>query len=235
MSSGMFPTEQHDFAQLARDWKGIKPRFDAAKSQLNSQAAAGDAASWGDVMGKYRTHEGYRGRVFDQIPQGNLFAQEKIPVISHAPAVAEKMRARGAGTTREYRVHMVGGEPVEGLSVPRFPTHNPIDILREKSKANDAATWLRGQISKLPEAHSGIPYNVDVAPIEGGGYKIIEMNPGNASGIIPKTPFGGQHMYKHMTGRYTPEMAALRGLGLGAVGAGATAGGMALHRHLSED
>lgn len=166
----------------------------------------------------------------------NLMVQEKIPIKMHTKQVAKEMKRIGDFPgTKEYRVHMIGGEPVKGLSTPRYYTGNPLTFGKEYIDAQRAAEWSKKQLSKLPAKYRGVPMALDIAPLEGGGYKVLEMNPGMASGMIEVNPIGGQHLYKHLTGRYTPEMSALRGLGLGTAGAGLTAGGQAIAKRFSNE
>jgi hypothetical protein len=231
----MFPTENHDLAKLYKDWRGLRPEFERDNASLIADIVAGKGVNPNRVISKHRTNAAYRGRVFEGLPQDNLMAQERINIQNHSPRIAKKMIAQGNAPTKEFRVHSYGGEVVPGLSVPRYYTGNPLDMMVGRGEAADASKWFQEQIRKLPKEHQGIPYAADIAPVEGGGFRVVELNPGGRSGVIPNIPGGGQRLYKHLTGRYTPEMSAFRGLGLGAAGAGATAGGMALHRHFNED
>lgn len=228
-SAGKFPTEKSDFAELYRQWKTLLPTYQKMEAEVRAAQAAGKSVDVNKPVYAVRGRRGYAGRVFEDLNSDNLFVQEKIPIQQHSKAVAKRMKRRGDFPgTKEYRVHLIGGEPVKGLSTPRYYSGNPINAVAESLNARRAASWAREQVSKLPKDIRGIPFAMDVAPLEGGGYKILEMNPGMASGMVEVTPFGGQHLYKHLTGRYTPEMSALRGLGIGGAAAGLTAGGQAL-------
>ena len=72
---------------------------------------------------------------------------------------------------------------------------------------------------------------VDVAPLEGGGYKVIELNTGSDSGVL-ESGFNTPLMGRPLTGRSTPAFAAAGGLLAGGVAAGATGAGQALVKHV---
>jgi hypothetical protein len=229
-SSGMFPTDKSDFVKLYRDWGKMRPEYKAHQARVERAVATGKGTNANEAAEKYRKQEGYSGRVFDPEFLNDLMVQEKINIQKHAPEVASRMRATGAGPTKEFRIHSMGGEIIPGLSSPRYFTGAVKDLVTEHPAANAAGRWFQKKVlSRLPKEYQGIPMAADIAPIEGGGYRVVELNPEFRSGVLMKTPFGGQHVYKHMTGRYTPEMSAIRGLGLGGLGAGAVAGGQAVY------
>jgi hypothetical protein len=206
-SAGKFPTEKSDFAELAQQWEGLRPTYLKNEEAVRAAQAAGKAVDVNKAVWAVRGQKGYAGRVFDDLSKKNLMVQEKIPIKMHSKQVAKEMKRIGDFPgTKEYRVHMIGGEPVKGLSTPRYYTGNPVTFTREYMDAQNAATWGKKELSRLPAKYRGVPMALDVAPLEGGGYKILEMNPGMASGMIEVNPIGGQHLYKHLTGRYTPEM-----------------------------
>lgn len=233
-SSGKFPTHKSDFVKLYRDWEKLRPKYLEMDAKVKADQAAGKAVDVNKAVYAVRGRRGYAGRVFDDLRNKNLFVQEKIPIQSHSEAVAKRMKERGDFPgTKEYRVHMIGGEPISGLSTPRYYSGNPFSAVRESLAARRAANWAREQFARMPQKYQGVPMALDIAPLEGGGYKMLEMNPGMASGMTEVTPFGGQNLYKHLTGRYTPEVSAARGLALGGAAAGLTAGGQAIHRNVT--
>lgn len=201
-SSGVFPTHKTDLVTARKQWK-----------QLEKEAPVylDDAA-----IRELRKRPGYEGRVIDELLDEGAIIQEMLPIQRHAKGVASKMREKGFGPTKEYRVHVVGGRAVPSMAVPRYPT----DILRmvpEYFKARQAARWAQKHvIDKLPQQQREIAYGMDIAPLVGKGkkdFRVIEMNPGGLSGLLDVPITGNPALYRAVTGRSTPAMAGLAGLG----------------------
>lgn len=207
-SGGLFASEEQDLYRSYRDWRKMRAKYFKTQAETERALAQGKDVDPNAAVYAHRDTPGYEGRVFEDLTGKGTMVQAKVPV---------------AG---EYRVHMVGGKAVPFTSANRFGD-KAISIPSWKSER--AAKWLEKQLQNLPAKYRGIPLAADIAPLEGGGYKVIEMNPTMASGMMQYMPMSGQSMYKHLTGRYTPEMSAIRGLGLGGLAAGATAGGQAIY------
>lgn len=218
-SAGIFASEEHDLFTSYKDWKKLRPEYRKTQADTEKAIAAGKEMDPNTAVYKHRSTPGYEGRIFEDLSGRGTMVQAKAPLIVDNKGLENEI-------PREYRVHIVGGKAVPFTGTKRYgPTAGVPSISGRR-----AAKWLEKHIQSLPEKYQGIPFAADVAALEGGGHKVVELNPTMASGIMGSIPFSGQNMYKHMTGRYTPEMSAIRGLGLGAVGAGVTAGGQALHR-----
>ena len=221
-SSGVFPTEKTDLVKEHDLWSNkLKKQFDfemEASPEMNP------------VMEKFRKMEGFKGQTIDEMMLDNAIIQERLPLEQWTGRTAEKMRAAGQAPSKEYRLHVVGGKVIPSLATPRYYPKDPRMIL-EFLKARKAAKWAqKNVIDKLPTDERSLSYALDVAPIQGGGFKVIETNPGAGSGLLDpaKNPFAQHHLHRAITGRHTKPMAAAIGLGtgLGTAGAGYAAKGM---------
>lgn len=209
-SSGVFPTEATDMAAAYAKWKEMKPEF---------KRLARESSTINRVIEKFRGRPGYEGRVVDEMLRGNAIVQEKLLLEKFGPRVAKYMKSKGYGPTRESRVHVVGGQVIPSLAMPRYPTPG---ALLDYARARKAARWVQENVvKKLPVARQGVSMGVDVAPLRGGGYKIIELNVGGQSGLLDN-PVGSHLLHKAVTGRYAkPVAGVLAGAGAaGGVGAG---------------
>lgn len=210
-SSGVFPTEGTDLAKAYKQWRAMRPEFQ------REMAASPQAAN--PVIERFRARPGYEGRVIDEALRDNVIVQQKLDLQRFGPRVSRYMRAKGHGPTREFRVHVVGGRAIPEMAMPRYPTPAAlVDML----KARKAARWAQKNVlDKLPETHRGMSMGMDVAPLRGGDYRVIETNLGGGSGLLDN-PYTSQMLHKAITGQFTRPAAAVLG-GAGAAG-GAGAG-----------
>jgi hypothetical protein len=175
------------------------------------------------VIEKYRSMPGYEGRVIDEMLKGNVIFQEKLPLMRFDKRTADAMKRKGYGPTREFRVHVVGGKAVPSMATPRYPGFSP-ELVVDALKARKAARWAQKNVlDKLPEAQRGMSMGMDVAPLKGGGYKVIELNTGGSSGLLDTVPGMSHQLHKAVTGRYSKPAAGMiaGAAGVGGVGAGA--------------
>lgn len=209
-SSGVFPTEKTDLVKSYEQWRGMRPEF---------QRLAKGTPKINEVIEKFRTRPGYEGRVVDEALRDNVILQEKLDLERFGPRLSKYMKSKGYGPTREFRVHVLGGKAVPSMAMPRYPT--PAALL-DYVRARKAAKWAQKNVlDKLPESHRAMAMGMDVAPIRGGGYRVIETNTGGASGLLDN-PITTHQLHKAVTGRYSkPAAGVLAGAGaVGGAGAG---------------
>lgn len=213
-SSGVFPTASTDLSASHAAWQKMRPEF------VGALGAKGALPS--DVVKQFRQRPGFEGRVVEEMLNRNAIFQEKLPLKQFSPRVMKKMEARGLAPSEEYRVHVVGGRAVPSLAMPRFFS-SPWDTLPRLVRARRAAKWTQKNVlDKLPAKQRNMSYGMDVAPLKGGGYGVIEMNPGGGSGLLDYPLIGNPLLHRAVTGRHTPAFAAAMGLGTAGVGAGLT-------------
>lgn len=215
-SSGVFPTGETDLAKAYGAWKKMRPEYQRAVARVEESLSDVDINK---VVEQFRKRPGFEGRLIDELLHKNVIFQEKLPLQYFSPQVAKKMVARGRHPAREYRVHVVGGKAIPSLARPRFYS-SPLGVVPEIIRARRAARWAqKNVIDKLTGSAREIGYGMDIAPLKGGGFKVIELNPGGASGLLDYPLIGNPLLHKAVTGRHTRGIASL--LGLGGVGAGA--------------
>lgn len=216
-SSGKFPGGKTDLMAAHKQWLKMRPEYRKAVAEIEESVTDSDINK---VIEAFRTRPGFEGRVIDELLHKNVIFQEKLPLQQFSPRLAKKMEARGLAPTKEYRIHSIGGKAIPSMSTPRYYS-GPISSLIESIKARRAAKWLQKNVlDKMTGSEKELAYGMDVAPLKGGGYKIIEMNPGGRSGLLESHPLMPHLLHKAVTGRYSPVAAGVLGLG----GAGAATG-----------
>lgn len=148
----------------------------------------------------------------------SVMVQEKLPLEQGTWLDRQFAKVRGLPSTKEVRVHVMNGAVVPDLSVARFsPTMHALD----RDKIEGANEYARGLMGKLPEGLREGTFAMDVAPLVGGGYKLIESNPGYRSGFLSagNNPLIGPQSHKAFTGQHSKLVSGI-GAGLGAAGAG---------------
>jgi len=155
-----------------------------------------------------KTAPGYKGRLVDEMLANNAIFQRKVPI-----------KAMPSGVGHEYRVHVVGGRAVPSMTVPWVQPQSLLDRLSQKFMARRVTRWAQKQIDLLPEKYKGISMGMDVVPLQGGGFRALELNPGGQSGFLD-FPGSAHKLYRAVTGRSTPEIALNRAVqaGLGTAG-----------------
>lgn len=151
----------------------------------------------------------------------SVMVQEKLPLAQGTWLDRQFAKIRGLPATKEVRVHVMNGAVVPELTTARFsPTMHVLD----RDKLHGANDYARDLMSKLPEGLREGTYAMDVAPLVGGGYKLVESNPGYRSGFLSagNNPLIGVQSHKAFTGRHSQAVAGLgAGIGAGAIGLGA--------------
>jgi len=217
-SSGVFPTDKTNFRTAYKQWQKMRPEFMAARK---------GSSDVNPIMEKFRTRKGFEGRIFEEMPHNNVVFQERLPLKRHGGSLGAKMKAKGFAPSQEYRVHMLGGKVIPSMAMQRYPAMHPLATL-DLIKARRAGRWAqKNVVNKLPKEYRDLSYGMDIAPLKGGGYRVIETNPGGMSGLLDN-PLGSHGLYKGVTGRHTKPVSALMGAGAGIAGAGATAAGSGL-------
>ena len=147
-----------------------------------------------------------------------VIAQEKIRI--KPGNVLDKLwgALRGTPSTQEMRVHVFNGAVTPEVTMPRF---SPFAAMSTAAQANEAENFVKDVLGKLPRNLSRGTYSFDVAPVMGGGFKIIESNPGYRSGFLSPlhNPLAGFQMHRAITGRSSRLGAGIAGT-LAAGGAG---------------
>lgn len=161
----------------------------------------------------------------------SVMVQEKMPLEQGTWVDRQFAKIRGLPATKEVRVHVMNGAVVPNMTVPRFsPTMHVLD----RDKLHGANDYARELMGKLPEGLREGTFAMDVAPIVGGGYKLVESNPGYRSGFLSvgNNPLIGPQSHKAFTGQHSKMVSGIgAGLGAGAVGLGATAAARKLIAH----
>lgn len=150
-----------------------------------------------------------------------VVAQERIPI--QQGNILDKLwgALRGTPSTREMRVHVFNGAVAPTLTLPRF---SPFAAVSTAAQATEAENFVKDVLAKLPGKFQKGTFAFDVAPLAGGGFKIIESNPGYTSGFLSpgRNPLAGFQLHRALTGRASP-----LGAGIGAGAAAATVGAAA--------
>jgi len=205
---GTFPTSKTDLYKEHLDYQKIRGEFLDATNEDATVA-----------MHNYAKTRGIKGRLVDEMLHNNVTFQEKIPFDRFSRA-----GRRGGATTPygEYRVHVVGGKAIPSMAMPRgtVPVHRALD---EYARARELAKRVQTEVlDKLPANYRNTSYGMDVGTLnQGRDFRIIEMNPGGQSGLLD-APLMESKLYRAVTGRSTPLVAAATGLGVGAVGGAMT-------------
>jgi hypothetical protein len=159
----------------------------------------------------------------------NVIVQPRIPFESYGPEDAAWLKDVGFPTKREYRIHVFGGKAPSSMAMPRY-IHNAQEFLQAKA----GAKWLQKNfLDKMPAHNHRTPYAIDLSPVEGGGFKIVELNTGTESGML-EPGYMAMQMGRTMTGKYPRAIAGAAGAVVGGVGAGGTAAYQELNKPKKE-
>lgn len=197
-SMGAFPSTSSNLTDLHKRWKEIEKAYRKAQ----------ETESFLGAQSEFTAMPGYKGRLVDEMLANNAIFQRKVPI-----------KAMPSGVGHEYRVHVVGGRAVPSMAVPWVEPQGLLDRLSQKLMARRAARWAQKQVDLLPEEYKGISMGMDVVPLQGGGFRALELNPGGQSGFLD-FPGSAQKLYRTLTGRSTKEVAMDRAIkaGLGTTG-----------------
>jgi hypothetical protein len=154
-------------------------------------------------LSEYLAGGGHQAEVVQQLLRdpSKVIAQAKIPI--EQGNVLDRLwgTLRRTPSTREHRVHVFEGAVSPSTTTPRF---SPLSALTTRKQLREGEDFVRGVLEKLPPELQRGSYNFDVAPVVGGGYKIIESNPGQYSGILNpgRNPLAPFLLHRDLTGRH---------------------------------
>jgi len=217
-SGGRFPTDADDLHALherytnkVRSGALAAPDFGANPSDFTAQ------------MRQLQQDPDFSGRVVQQLTNDprQVMVQEKLPIekLTGWRARLNKMLGQN-NPSRELRVHVENGVASPELTTSRFDI---LGSMFDKKRQREAASYAQGIVDRLPSHQQGT-FAMDIASLQGGGYKMIESNPTGRSGLLFTDPRMAANMHKHYTGQYSHMVS---GLGAGAAGLGAAGLGMA--------
>lgn len=173
-------------------------------------------------MGKLKGHKEKALRDVLEKPMGNFIIQRKLDIV--------KDPVSGKGV--EFRVHSVGDKVIDTtLRTGQIP--NPLEARRAEGVMKEFVSRMPDEMKK-----NKTMFAADVIKTK-DGYKIVELNPGAASGYLDpnfmkeKGLLGHLHsiilsnkIYSEIAGRASVLNATGRGIAAGAAAGGLTAGGM---------
>lgn len=224
-SAGVFPQEKHNFGSLLSKskQKKIQSKLDKLDKQLDKDEIT--SAQWEKAFKELRGQEGFAGRVLEQTIKNprNVVVQQKVPIAETTGLRRLVSKALGQPASKEIRVHVIGGKAVPELATARF---DPTMGLFERKLPREASEYAQSIVDKLPKNVRQTEFGMDIAPLQGGGFKLIEANPGGQSGLLhpEKGPLAPFRLRKAMTGQWSPTVAGA-GAGAGALAAGGAAYG----------
>jgi len=221
-SGGVFPNEKTKFNTMLGRYRrsGLKAKYDTGLKKVNTP----EGGSIGDLMASM-DHPAFEGRVLDRVVREphRVMVQAKLPIDNPETGLHKSLGTRvGIKPNREVRVHVEGGVAVPDLTAPR---HDPLMYAFDKKHMHGATEYAQSLVDRLPPEHRNMSWAMDIVPLKGGGYNIIESNAGGESGFLdPRVlPLSGIKMRKAYMGNYAKPVARLTAA-LGATGAGLSAG-----------
>ncbi len=143
----------------------------------------------------------YSGKNVKQLmtDPSKMIIQEKL-----RPVLSNYVRVRDEFITRfeEYRVHIVEGRVLKGGTLRRFENYRSI-IPGENAEVE---AFAQSVIDRLSKQYRKMNFGLDVMRVEGGGFRVIEMNPGGESGFLyPEMEYWvSQVLASHYRGKPTP-------------------------------
>lgn len=226
-SGGKLPTNEHDLVDLVNQYRtnGVGAKI----KELDRQYASGEMSPAAQMRAQRSLREtpGFAGQTVHGLlsDPSSVMVQRKVPI--KQPGIIGRALAslRGQPASSEVRVHVIGGQVVPELSSARF---DPTMELLDRDSIHGASEFAKGIMSKLPAKYQTSSFAMDVAPLQGGGFKLIESNPGANSGMLDPSnnPLNAFKLRKAMTGQWSPTVAgagaAVAGIGSAGVGYGAT-------------
>jgi hypothetical protein len=220
-SNGRFPSEEHNFNDLRRQFNEDR------LPEMLASIRRGDIPEY-EAIPKMTAYPSYSGRVLETMLKdpASAMVQEKIPIRQpaglrkwvvdklHNPRSSQYWR-RSVQPSNEMRVHVEGGAAIPELTIPRY---DPTMRFAEPGTMNRATEFAQNTVNQFPDKYKGMSFAMDVVPTTEGGFKIIESNPGGQSGflypdVMPTSGRWGDATAGAMSG------AGATALGLGAAGA----------------
>jgi len=225
-SGGAFPTEAHELADLHQQFgktpfaEHVTKQTRADQGQLVEGLPTGPELE--KLMTEWKKDPAYPGRVLAEIMDDpyRAIVQRKVQIEQPKGVSNLVNKVTKNPRSKEVRVHVEGGEAVPRLSAPRF---DPTMTVMDRKKLQGATAYAQDIVNKLPpEYRQSANFAMDIAPLEGGGFTLIEANPGGQSGLLfpDLNPLSGPTLRRTMTGRWGHSVAAP------VAAAGATAAGL---------
>jgi hypothetical protein len=227
-TGGAFPTEKTNFSDLYQRYLKADPKA-KAQQLIEEQGKGLDPTALKALKKRIRAQmtkehaDVYSGRVFEKMfaDPTKAMVQEKLPLTegSMFGKLFGKLTNRPA--TQEMRLHVVNGALVPSMTIPRF---DPSMYITGRKQMRGAEEYARGLLAKMPKKYRSGTFAMDIAPLKGGGYGLIESNPSGVSGFYnpEKMPIIGPIMHKAFTGQHSRAVAGtLAAGGAGAAGVGA--------------
>lgn len=236
-TGGAFPTEKTPFVDLYTRYTKADPAT-KLKQMVEEQGAGMDPTGVKELRKRLRAQisqehqDVYAGRVFEKMfkdPE-RAMVQAKLPLTEGSWFGKLFGRLTNRPATQEMRLHVVNGAVVPSMTIPRF---DPSMYITGQHHMRGAEEYGRGLLAKMPKKYQQGTYAMDIAPLKGGGYGLIESNPSGVSGFYnpEKMPIIGPIMHKAFTGQHSRGVAGtLAGGGALATGAGIYGLGRALQR-----
>ena len=224
-TGGAFPTENTDFTKLYTDYR--KAGLETRRNQLVEEQGRGMGATELKQLKKNirqrlsdEHKDVYSGRVFRKMFQDprSAMVQAKLP-LTEGSAFGKALGAvTNKPATQEMRIHVVNGALLPSLTIPRF---DPSMYVTGRHHMRGAEDYARGLLEKMPKHYRNATFAMDVAPLKGGGYGLIESTPSGVSGFFSpkKMPIVGPLLHKEFTGRHSTSVAGTLA-GAGALTAG---------------
>jgi len=227
-SAGMFPSETHDLHDLLSKYResGGAAQAAAAEKELELGGFGGDDMV---MMRKLRENPHYAGRVLEQALKNpkRVIVQERLPLAKTDSLVRKGLSGLTGDTlSNEMRVHVEGGRVMHDATTPRYST---LGAAFDRNHVHGANTFAQSVVDKLPEEYKNMSFGMDISPLEGGGYRLIESNPtGNSGFLAPKggSPLAGIQLRKHYLGNYSKPVAGAAAVGVGLGTAGIAGAGL---------
>jgi hypothetical protein len=223
-SGGVFPKHTDDLTALNKLYKerDLGNMFDQRMKGIDN------AAAMGPVYRDMQQEPGWAGRVLSIMQRSpeHVLAQEMLPIERKTGLRGSLADLLENPRSQEVRVHVERGQAIPELAMSRY---DPLMHVFERDKLHGAAEFAQSIVDKLPAKYRNSNFGMDIAPMQGGGYRMIESNPSARSGVIRQHPIGSELLARQLTGRWSAPVSALGG-GVAAAGGGAAGylGGKAL-------
>jgi len=175
-----------------------------------------------DLVSVYKSKDDPRKRwVHEMLRNPNsMLVQERIPMAQER-VLYGRMRGKRVHTVpSEYRVHVIDGQVVPKATYQRWSATSNLNPFKSRSR-RQAEQEVQALLNNLPKKYRrGTPMALDVVRDTNGRLRLIETNMGGNSGFLQPDVTGaktlaGHRLYKTVTGRDSPAMAAIKGLGYG--------------------
>lgn len=218
-SSGSFPTEKTDLSKVHADWNKIRKAYVAHAKETERLGVAPNR-----TINAFRDKPGYKGRIVEEMLGKNVIFQDRHNLQQVTGSELANRLKRGQGTTKEFRVHVVGGHAPWYMAMPRYNSGNPLHVLRDMPEAWRTARWVNKEVIPNMPKHlrENLAGGIDVGKLQNGGNTVIELNAAGQSGLLDAPIAGYPMLHRATTGRHTIPVAAGAATLLGGAGAGAT-------------